>query len=150
MKDYSLLIIKPEIMSKKEKIFYSLKRRGYKTLFQREFNNWADFVKRVYKEFSAKQILEYLNEYTKNKWGYRFKVLLVSYKEGDTITRLRQDTGNFISYQNKKENTLRAEFGLPRGRNIICEGITFTYNGFHSIASEKELKEELDILGLSF
>ncbi len=148
MKDFSILIIKPEVIEKKEEIEKSIQKRGYEILMKIEKNNWRNTAKIIYNEFSPKEIETYIKGYNKHKFGDKFLILVLKHKEGDTLKRLNGDKGNFIKYQTEKEKTLRAEFGLPKDYNLQHENITFIYCGIHCPESKEELKSQVKLFSL--
>lgn len=146
MKDYSILIIKPEVLDQYKKIVNSLQKRNYQIIKEEKRNDWQETAKKIYTEFNRGEINAYLSAYQKNKWSNNFIVVFLKHKNGSTIQRLKNEVGNFKSYQEQKEKTLRAEFGLLKEKNEIYVERIFTYNGFHAVADEKELKSNLTLL----
>ena len=149
MKDFSILIIKPEVIDKTKNIEKSIDKRGYKILLKIEKNNWRNTAKIIYNEFSPKEIDTYINGYDKHKFGDKFFILVLRHKEGNTLNRLNKDKGNFIKYQIENEKTLRAEFGLQKEYNLQHEDITFVYCGIHCSETEEELKSQIKLFSLS-
>ncbi len=145
MKDFSILIIKPEVIKITEEIIKSINRRGYKIIFRIEKNNWRNTAKKIYNEFSPKQIKTYINGYDKHKFGDKFLILALKHQKGSTLKRLNEDKGNFIRYQTENEKTLRAEFGLPKKYNLQHQEITFVYCGIHCPQTEEELKYQIKL-----
>ena len=148
MKDISLVIVKPEIISRTEQVISSLRKRGYDILLQKAYTGWRELAKKIYTEFTPEQIKVYLSGYDKHNWNDDYMALIVSHKEGNTLKRLKQEQGNYVAYQTQKENTLRAEFGCLADKNLYFDDITFTYTGIHCSADEKELGLELKLLHL--
>ena len=149
MKDFSILIIKPEAIENKEKIIISLNKRGYKIILKKEFTNWRNTMAKIYKEFSSEEIETYIKGYDQHKFGDKFIILLLTHKKGNTLQRLKEEKGNFINYQKKKENSLRGEFGLPEKYNTKYRGITFVYCGVHCPENEEELELQLKMFDIS-
>lgn len=148
MDDFSILIIKPEVIEKKKKIIKSLKKRGYKILLEKEEDNWRNTAKVIYPEFSSKQIKTYIQGYNKYNFGNKFTILVLKHKKGDTLEKLKEEQGDFIKYQTQNEKTLRAEFGLPKEYNLQHEEITFVYCGIHCPENKEELKSHIKMFSL--
>ncbi len=148
MKDFSILIIKPEVIEKTEEIEESIKKRGYKIISKIEKDNWRNTAKIMYNEFSPKEIDIYIQGYDKHKFGDKFLILVLKHKEGNTLEILNKDKGNFIKYQTKDEKTLRAEFGLPKKYNLQHDNITFVYCGIHCPKNEEERKSQIKLFSL--
>ncbi len=148
MEDISLIIIKPEIIDRFSDIKKSLRKRGYKIIFQKKYNSWRKIAKKLYSEFSSEEIKTYIVGYDKHKFDDKFIMLIVTCEKGNTVEKLNKDKGNFIDYQSKNINTLRAEFGLPKRYNLQHGNISFTYCGFHCPQNQEELIRDLNILHL--
>lgn len=140
-------MIKPEIINRKEEVIKSLLKRGYNIILEKVFENWRSFVKEIYTEFAEDEIAFYIKGYDEHKFGDNFTVLILSHNNGNTLHRLNNDKGDFISYQTKKEDTLRSEFGLPEKYNLKYKNIIFTYPGVHSPKDKKELIHHLNLFG---
>jgi len=154
MGDYSLLIIKPEILSTKKEVIASLARRGYSVLFEQEFDNWREFAhdylpKNKPTKYTKDEIDVFLEEYIKNQWGNKYAALIVQHKDGNTLNRLREEKGHFGNYQTKKEDTLRGEFGLGPETNVNFKNAHCVYNGIHTVDDEQALKEHLAFLNIA-
>lgn len=148
MKDFSILIIKPEVIERIEEIVKSIEKRGYEILLKIEKENWRNTSKIIYNEFSQNQIETYIKGYDKYKFGDKFLILVLQHKENNTLERLKRDKGNFIKYQTEAEKTLRAEFGLPKEYNLQHQEITFVYCGIHCPETEEELKFQTKLFSL--
>lgn len=148
MKDFSILIIKPEVIERKEEIVRSIEKKGYKILLKIEKSNWRNTAKIIYNEFSPEEIETYIKGYDKHKFGDKFLILVLNHKEDNTLNRLNKDKGNFIKYQTENEKTLRAEFGLSKEYNFQHENITFVYCGIHCPETEEELRYQVKLFSL--
>ena len=149
MKDFSLLLIKPEALRKRKKIKEFLKQKNYKIIDELNFKNWTKIIRKIYFEFSKKELNNFIKDYKKSKWKNNFIIIIISHKKLKTIKKLKKDQGNFINYQSKKEDTLRSRFGLSKKYNSYFKNkkinTTFTYNGFHVPKSKKELEHHLKL-----
>lgn len=149
VKDFSILVVKPEIIGRKKDIVKSLVKRGYKVILEKKVGGWRNAAKKLYTEFLPEQIGVYLEGYDKYCFGDAFTVFVLKHKDGDTIRRLKKNEGDFIRYQTQDEKTLRAEFGLPENYNQTHGEITFVYCGFHCPKDENELKSQLELFAIS-
>ncbi len=145
MNDFSLLIIKPEILSRENEVIISLKKRGYEVLSKKHYKGWKEISKQIYTELSSEQINAYIEGYNKYGWGDEYVLLVIKHKDGETLQRLNKEKGNFIAYQTKKGDTLRREFGWSSEKNLYANGMTLTYPGVHCPADNKELNRDLKI-----
>ena len=145
-KSFSILIIKPESIKREKEIFLFLEKKGYNIIYKKESNNWKNVVKKINYKLSKNQFNTYIKGYYKYKFGYKFLILLLIHKESDTFNRLIKDKGNWQTYQNKKEDSLRGKFGLSKKYNLCCDGATIVYCGFHCPKNEEELKTCLELI----
>lgn len=151
MEDYSLLIIKPEILGKKEDVVKSLERRGYEVLSDKECEGWDEFAKMTYTNVLALDEIEAgLKGYVKNNFGFNFHAILVKHKEGNTVERLNNEKGGFLTYQTdeSEKSTLRGEFGLSGDMNEHYKDKTLVYNGIHTSINEEELQRNIEFLNI--
>jgi len=149
--NFSLLIVRPEAFLKAKKIKASLQRRKYLILGEKKYDNWKDIVSQIYKTTFNPQMMDYyLQMYDQYCFGNNFLCYIVSIEGGDTLRKLRKELGNFKSYQTKKEDTLRAEFGLPSDYNGNLGNMIFTFPGLHCPKNKKELRDHLRFFQISF
>jgi nucleoside diphosphate kinase len=152
--DISLLLVKPECITKRDKIEANISLRGYKILETFLLGNFSNKIRQIYRiQVNGKGLQDDFvtfigDAYDSSEFGNEFIVYLLSHNEGNTIERLIRDTGHRSNYQRVKENTLRGLFGYSEKYNLPYKENTLYFNGFHKTDSISDIAEHLNILEL--
>ena len=146
MKDFSLIIIRPEIIERRQEVLKFLRAKGYEVLAKKHLSGWRNLARNIYTEFTHQQMSRYLEEFDKNKFSDDYIVVFLKHQAGNTIAKIKEDQGNFKNYQTEEEDTLRCKFGLPSKYNIEIDDVVFTFPGIHCPGNQEELEKHIKLL----
>lgn len=148
-KDFSILVVKPEVVESAGEILKYVEDRGYVVIKRLSLNKWIEFAEPIYNEFDSNDLAVYLLAYHSYSFPDHFVVIILTHKEGNTIEKLKSLQGHYLDYQRRDDPSLRAAFGLDRSFNVYSGDRIFTFSGIHCVTNEIELLSTLEYLQVS-
>lgn len=146
--DISVIVIKPEALSKRMSIIDSLHRRGFEIMAERHYRQWTDFVCEFYADLSSEERNGYLAAGKRRGWTEELVALVVSHESGSSLQRATAEKGGYDDYQKNPDGSLRAEFGFGMDYNCRVGDRTLVFNGIHATRTIQELVRTVFVLRL--
>lgn len=144
--EYSLLVVKPELMATQGAVCESLHRRGFRILWSAQFEDWRAFIRRFYNDMTPPEYAAYCNAYKVRGWGFVYQAIALTLNLADPIAALKREQGEYARYQETSETTLRGEFGLSSEYNIVIGTRMLAFNGIHAVRDKRERRRTVCFL----
>ncbi|PIN89045.1 hypothetical protein COU60_05210 [Candidatus Pacearchaeota archaeon CG10_big_fil_rev_8_21_14_0_10_34_76] len=146
LSNLTLLVIKPEIIDKKELIKNELSKKGYEVIREENKQNFSKVVGDFYMKDYPNHYKMFKEAYLNCRFGDKFSIFILRKKSGNSIKDLKKEVGHYKNYQKKKDDSLRSVYGLDSSKNYKSEGFEMYFNGFHKINDLEDFIYHLKLL----